>query len=248
VRQGQGGAFEVVYLVTLGPRTMIRNFTMQYGAYPDGGPGLVESATELGLQPERAATAQRVIDFTQKAIQHLHNHGYPDAALDRRRVIVDLSASRADVTLFIATGERYLFGPLLVENEGGRTYPDYVRQLAEIVPGTVYSRAQVDATADALRATGLFSGIDISPAQAEGGALPQRIELTEREAARRQMVDQRGRGRDRELGAPQSPGPGGKADARALDCRDRTGGDGRFPQAGFSPARPEPARRHRDRA
>jgi len=182
VRQGQGGAFEVVYLVTLGPRTMIRNFTMQYGEYPDGGPGLVESATELGLQPERAATAQRVIDFTQKAIAHLHNHGYPDAALDRRRVIVDLSASRADVTLFIAAGERYLFGPLLVENEGGRTYPDYVRQLAEIVPGTVYSRAQVDATADALRATGLFSGIDISPAQAEGGALPQRIELTEREA------------------------------------------------------------------
>lgn len=181
VRQGQGGTFEVVYLVALGPRTMIRSFTMQYIDYPDGAAGLVEEASELGLQPERAATAERVIDFTQKAIQHLHNNGYPDAALDRRRVIVDLSASRADATLFIAAGERYVFGPLLVENEGGRTDPDYVREIAEIEPGTIYSRAQVDATTDALRKTGLFSGIEISPAQAEDGALPQRIALTERE-------------------------------------------------------------------
>ena len=182
VRQGQGGAFEVVYLAVLGPRTMIRSFTMRYSGHPDGGPGLVEDATELGLQPERAATAQRVIDFTQKAIQHLHNNGYPDAKLDRRRVIVDLSASRADATLFITAGERYLFGPMLVTNEGGRTNEDYVRELATIEPGAIYSRAQVDATTEALRKTGLFSGIAISSGEAENGALPQRVELTEREA------------------------------------------------------------------
>jgi translocation and assembly module TamA len=182
VRQGQGGAFEVVYLAVLGPRTMIRSFTMRYSGHPDGGPGLVEDATELGLLPERAATAQRVIDFTQKAIQHLHNNGYPEAKLDRRRVIVDLSASRADATLFITAGERYLFGPMLVTNEGGRTDEDYVRELTAIEPGTIYSRAQVDATTDALRKTGLFSGIAISSGEAEDGALPQQIELTEREA------------------------------------------------------------------
>lgn len=181
VRQAEGGSFEVVYLAVLGPRTMIRNFTMKYSGHPDGGPGLVESAVELGLQPERAATAARVIDFTQKTITHLHNNGYPDAKLDRRRVIVDLSASLADITLFITAGERYVFGPALISNEDGRTETDYVRELTTFKEGKVYSRAEVDATQDALRGTGLFSGIAISSADPEAGALPQRIELTERE-------------------------------------------------------------------
>ena len=151
VRQAEGGTFEVVYLAVLGPRTMIRNFVMKYSGHPDGGPGLVESATELGLQPERAATAARVIDFTQKTITHLHNNGYPDAKLDRRRVIVDLSASLADVTLHITAGERYVFGPALISNEDGRTETDYVRELMTFRQGEVYSRAEVDATQDALR-------------------------------------------------------------------------------------------------
>ncbi|WP_421862117.1 autotransporter assembly complex protein TamA [Parvibaculum sp.] len=182
VRQGEGGGFEVVYLVVMGPRTMIRNFIMQYSGHPDGGPGLVESASELGLQPDRAATAGRVIDFTQKAITHLHNNGYPDAKLDRRRVIVDLSASLADITLYITARERYVFGPALVSNEGGRTDPDYVRGLTAFKAGEVYDRSKVDATSEALRKTNLFAGIGISSAGPEDGALPQRIELTEREA------------------------------------------------------------------
>jgi|TARA_R100000322_G_scaffold153388_3_gene111644 translocation and assembly module TamA len=182
VRQREGGGFEVVYLVVMGPRTMIRNFTMQYSGHRQGGPGLVESASELGLKPGRAATAQRVIDFTQKAITHLHNNGYPNAKLDRRRVIVDLSANLADITLYITAHERYVFGPVLVSNEGGRTDPDYVRGLTAFKAGEVYDRSKVDATSEALRKTNLFSAIGISSAEPEDGALPQQIELTEREA------------------------------------------------------------------
>ncbi len=112
----------------------------------------------------------------------LHNNGYPEAALDRRRVIVDLSSSTARVTLHMSAGQRYVFGETRISNPDGRTDPGYVRELTTFHDGETYSRAEVDATTEALRGTGLFSGISISSGAAEGGALPQEIDLTEREA------------------------------------------------------------------
>ena len=182
VRQAQGGEFEVVYLVILGTRTMIESFDIVYSGHEGGGEGRPASGADLGLEPGKAATAQRIIDLTQKAVTVLQNNGYPEAKLDRRRVVVDLSSSRAHVTLHMSAGRRYVFGETRIGNPDGRTDPDYVRELTTFEAGETYSRAQVDKTTEALRGTGLFSGIAISSGEAEGGALPQEIELTEREA------------------------------------------------------------------
>ncbi|MEQ9151467.1 MAG: autotransporter assembly complex family protein [Parvibaculaceae bacterium] len=182
VRQAQGGDFEAVYLVILGTRTMIETFDIVYSGHEGGGEGRPASGADLGLEPGKAATAQRIIDLTQKAVTTLQNNGYPQAQLDRRRVVVDLSSSEAHVTLHISAGQRYVFGETRIGNPDGRTNPAYVRELLTFQQGETYSRAEVDETTEALRATGLFSGISVSSGDPEGGALPQEIELTEREA------------------------------------------------------------------
>ncbi len=179
VRQAAGGDFNVVYVVALGPRMMIRSFKIDYSDYPAGGEALPETGAELGLEPERAAKADRIIDLTTGALARLYNSGYPDAKLDRRRVIVDLSSNLADVTLYMTAGPRYRF--ILVSNEDGRTDPDYVRMLTAFEPGNIYDRSEVDDTTERLRDSGLFTGISISSgAPAADGTLPQHIDLTER--------------------------------------------------------------------
>ncbi|MCF8469994.1 MAG: autotransporter assembly complex protein TamA [Parvibaculum sp.] len=181
VRQAAGGDFNVVYVVALGPRMMIRSFKIVYSDYPAGGEALPETGAELGLEPERAAKAERIIDLTTGALARLSNSGYPDAKLDRRRVIVDLSSNLADITLYMTAGPRYRFGDILVSNEDGRTDQDYVRMLTAFEPGTTYDRRKVDDTTERLRESGLFTGISISSgAPTADGMLPQQIDLTER--------------------------------------------------------------------
>lgn len=180
VRQAQGGAFEVVYFVSLGTRTMIERFDISYSDYPGGGDGRPATGTELGLVPNRAATADRVIELTQKAIATLQNSGYPEAKLDRRRVVIDISSHQGRVTLYMTAGPRFVFGETRIGNPEGRTDPAYVRELSTIREGAIYDRSEVDRTVEALRGTGLFSGISVTSAETEDGALPQDIALTER--------------------------------------------------------------------
>ncbi|MFN4353495.1 autotransporter assembly complex protein TamA [Parvibaculum sp.] len=180
VRQAQGGAFEVVYFVSLGTRTMIDRFDITYSDYPGGGDGRPATGAELDLVPNRAATADRVIDLTQKALNTLHNNGYPEAKLDRRRVVIDISSHQGRVTLYMTAGPRFVFGETRIGNPEGRTDPSYVRSLATMREGAIYDRSEVDRTVEALRGTGLFSGISVTSAEAEGDVLPQQIELSER--------------------------------------------------------------------
>ncbi|MCW5725845.1 autotransporter assembly complex family protein [Parvibaculum sp.] len=183
VREAAGGGFDVIYHVVTGQRAMIRSFAISYPDLPDGADGLPQDGAALGLQPERAARAQRIIDLTNAAVRHLTDHGYPDAKLANRRVVVDLSSHQADVTLDIEAGPKMIFGPVLVRNEGGRTKADYVRALSKIEPGAVYDRSAVDATMEALRGTGLFESVAVAAGErAADGAAPQEIELTERPA------------------------------------------------------------------
>lgn len=180
VRQAQGGNFEVVYFVSLGTRTMIERFEITYSDYASGGDGRPSTGAELGLLPNRAATADRVIELTQKALAHLHNNGYPEAKLDRRRVIIDILSHQGRVTLYMTAGQRFVFGETRIGNPDGRTDPEYVREISTMREGEIYDRSEVDRTVEVLRSTGLFSGISITSAEAENGSLPQQIELSER--------------------------------------------------------------------
>jgi translocation and assembly module TamA len=80
----------------------------------------------------------------------------------------------------MTAGPRYVFGETLIGNPEGRTDPGYVRELSTMREGAIYDRSEVDRTVDALRGTGLFSGISVTSGEAADGALPQHIDLSER--------------------------------------------------------------------
>lgn len=186
-----GGRFDLTYRVTLGPRTMIHSFVIVYADHPGDEATLIKDATALGLKPQRAARAQRIIDLTSDALIWLQNHGHPTPKLEKREVIVDLAAKVADITLTINAGAPKRFGNLVIDNhahDGGppSTAPDYIQSLAAFSPGDLYDRRKADATIGALRQTSLFSQVSIEVVDADDKTQVDRLTpnliLAERES------------------------------------------------------------------
>lgn len=186
-----GGRFDLTYRVTLGPRTMIHSFVIVYADHPGDEATLIKDATALGLKPQRAARAQRIIDLTSDALIWLQNHGHPTPKLEKREVIVDLAAKVADITLTINAGAPKRFGNLVIDNhahDGGApsTAPDYIQSLAAFSPGDLYDRRKADATIGALRQTSLFSQVSIEVVDADDKTQVDRLTpnliLAERES------------------------------------------------------------------
>lgn len=185
IEEGKGGRFDLTYRVTLGPRTMIRSFTIIYADNPSDAASLPHDATPLGLKPNRSVRAQRVIDLTRDALTYLENHGHPRPKLDERKVIVDLSTHLADVTLTITAGEPKRFGEIVVSNKNakdieGRTSAEYVRSLAKFKPGELYDRRKADATVKALRQTSLFDQVSIDLQDEADDRVAPQLTLAER--------------------------------------------------------------------
>ncbi len=184
IEEASGGGFALTYRVTLGPRTMIRSFTILYSDHPRDEADLIGDATALGLKPNRAARAQRIIDLTGDALTWLENHGHPTPKLVKREVIVDLAAQVADITLTINAGEPKYFGALRLKNESaeeaGRTKTDYIEDLAAFKEGDLFDRRKADETVANLRGTGLFDQVAIDIVDADGNRVTPDLTLTER--------------------------------------------------------------------
>ncbi len=179
IEEAQGGRFDVAFRVTPGPRTTIRSFIIHYADSPSDLSSLPRDGSTLGLKADRTARAQRVVDLTAAAMSFLENHGHPRPTLAERKVIVDLTAHKADVTLTIKAGPPERFGDLTISNEG-RTKDDYVRSLATFKPGDTYNRSKADATVSALRKTGLFDRVTLDSVDTPDDTVPQKLTLTER--------------------------------------------------------------------
>tara|TARA_R110000868_G_scaffold100968_10_gene277976 strand:- start:5042 stop:6997 length:1956 start_codon:yes stop_codon:yes gene_type:complete len=185
IEEATGGSFNLIYRVTLGPRTMIRSVNFIYADHPSDEVTLLHDAVPLGLKPNRAARAQRVIDLTGDALTWLENHGHPTPKLVKREVIVDMAAHVADITLTITAGEPRYFGAMRLKNENaeqeaGRTKSDYIEGLAAFKEGDLYDRRKADETVAALRGTGLFDQVAIEIVDAGGNRVTPDVTLSER--------------------------------------------------------------------
>ncbi|MES1989357.1 MAG: autotransporter assembly complex family protein [Pseudomonadota bacterium] len=185
IEEAQGGRFELTYRVTLGPRTMIESFLIEYADHPSDEATLPHDGKPLGLKSGRAARAQRIIDLTGDALTWLENHGHPHPKLDSRNVIVDMAAHQARVTLIIIAGPPQVFGALAINNKtaGGeptRTDEAYIQSLATFKAGDLYDRRKADETIAALRQSNLFDQVAIDVAPAPGPAVTPALSLSER--------------------------------------------------------------------
>lgn len=117
------------------------------------------SGLRVGARLDHAAYEKLKADLQRTA----REEGFLDAQLERHEMLVDPAQHSAEITLTLATGERYEFGPLEIEQEAiDRALLDgFVR----FAPGQPYRPARLRATQFALEDSGYFENVTVSPGE-----------------------------------------------------------------------------------
>jgi translocation and assembly module TamA len=89
------------------------------------------------------------------------NHGYLDARLTRRELVVDPDNHQADARITLDTGGRYRFGELRIEQDV--IDPDLLQGFVRFEAGQTYSQESLRSTQYALEDSYYFSEVTVAP-------------------------------------------------------------------------------------
>lgn len=153
---------QVKLVLTPGPRFTIGQTTVSYsgGPVPDWAPLTLEP---VGLATGAPAVTKDVLAAVQRLPRELQDKGYPYAQIKSTRYIADLSTQTLDATIDVSPGALVHMGPLVVNGAQGVNHA-YLDTFVNWKDGDVWDEARVDAFREALRQTGLFTGIEVGPA------------------------------------------------------------------------------------
>ncbi len=151
---------------------------------PEPTPDVVRTArAELGLEPGRPGRAADVIAAEGRIIATLASEGYPDAAVQPRRVVVDHAGFTVAPTYRIASGRLVRLDGVRVETPGP-TNPEWVAALAPWREGDRYDPEQVAELERRLLETGVYDGVAVAltplDQTLEDGTRPVIVTLTDR--------------------------------------------------------------------
>jgi translocation and assembly module TamA len=115
------------------------------------------STVKPGTRLEHTAYERLKLELLRSA----QERGYLDANLERHELLVDPEARTADVHVALATGGRYQFGKILIEQNAisDRLFAGYLR----FAEGQPYSPERVRSTQFALEDSNYFSTISVLP-------------------------------------------------------------------------------------
>jgi len=173
-------------LVTLTVQPGQRYLLTSYKVLTDGGAGddgVAVALSELGLTLEMPAVAVSIVGANDLLLARMAERGYPFAAIEDRRVVVDHDRQAVDVTVDLALGPLSRFGDAQIVGAEDVDHGLITRRI-QWRRGAVYDSAKVGFTRDALRATQLFDSVRIDNADTvdADGNLPMTITVTERAA------------------------------------------------------------------
>ena len=148
-----------------------------------------EAADDLGFEPVRAQNAirtgdvlrhDRYEDLRNRLTRIAADRGYFDADLHTRRIEVDRDTRTATIRLHMDSGERYLLGPVTIEQDFLR--PEFVQRMVPFTEGEPYSSARIIALQRNLSDSGYFSGVRVRPRRenAADRQVPVTVELEPR--------------------------------------------------------------------
>jgi translocation and assembly module TamA len=186
---GEGDTPGAIVRVTPGPRSAIGKVTLVWDdAAPDPD---TEAAAEkaVALAPGAPGRAADVLAAEGRVSAALRKHGYADAAVRPRRVVVDHADHVLEPTFHFAAGPLVRLGGLKIVSQG-RTRAKWFGMLAPWKKGDIYDPAQVARFEQRLRDAGVFNSVTVSLATPDqtvdglrpvvvsvGDRLPHRIEL-----------------------------------------------------------------------
>ncbi len=127
------------------------------------GEGLPRSLADAGLPPDSPAEAGRVLDAVDRVVKMFQDKGYPFAAADATRYVVDHGARRLEAEVRVNPGFYAVMGDIRAKGRSGVT-DRYLRALRTWKPGEPWNQKKVEDFRDRLRQSGLFRSIDLAPA------------------------------------------------------------------------------------
>ncbi len=135
---------------------------------------------DLGIIYNTAALPKMIIDAEKALIQLMAKKGFPLGRIVKRNVVADHATKTVEVTLFVDSGPRVLFGPI---NITGNVDVDeaFIRKKIAWCEGDLYKPRLIERTQLALESSGLFSSATITPSDEldDDGRIATNIELIE---------------------------------------------------------------------
>jgi len=180
--EGEDAPVAVVH-ITPGPRFVLAAPEIQWvAAEPE--PEVIQTArAEIALAPGDPGRAADVIAGEGRIIASLTRQGYPDAATQPRRVVVDHRLLTVAPTYNISAGPLVRLDGVRLETRGP-TNPDWVVGLAPWREGERYDPEQVAELERRLLETGVYDGVAVALTAADqttaDGNRPVVVTLTDR--------------------------------------------------------------------
>ncbi len=120
--------------------------------------------SDVGLAPGAPAEADAVLDAVDRVRDAFRNNGYPFAEIASTRYTLDNAARSLEVDVRVKTGAFSRLGEVRIHGESS-VKQAYLASMRTWKPGQPWSEKSVGEFREKLRASGLFSSIEISPAK-----------------------------------------------------------------------------------
>ncbi|MEJ8574886.1 autotransporter assembly complex family protein [Microbaculum marinum] len=175
------GPVPVVVRVEAGPQFVFGVIELADAATGQPPAPLPIDVSALGLAPGTPARAALVLTAEGRIVDQMQDLGYPLARVASRRAVADHSNDTLDVTFFLEPGRQANLGT--VEVRGATSVdPQFVEHMANVKPGTRYSRQEVERIRDEVARLDIFQSVRIIEGDSVGpdGTIPLIIQVDER--------------------------------------------------------------------
>jgi translocation and assembly module TamA len=138
------------------------------------------SLSDIGVQLNKPAQTEAILDAELKTLQRLSECGYPLAKIESREVLIDGKTKTVRVYLHVKTGQRAEFGPTTIVGTK-RVKPRFIKQKLQWKEGEEYDSSLVEKTQNSLIDTGLFNSVLITHEEtlSSQGEIPLKVEVHE---------------------------------------------------------------------
>src|SRR3984957_15587077 len=179
---GEGDAPTPIVRVTPGPRSLLTKTELVWDGLPPDSQTEAAAEKVVALAPGTPGRAADVLAAEGRVEAELRKHGYADAVVRPRQVVVDHQDHSLQPTFHFEAGSLVRLDGLKVVSQG-RTRRQWIAGLAPWKKGDVYDPRQVAKLEQRLRDAGVFNSVTValSPAdEAVDGLRPVVVSVADR--------------------------------------------------------------------
>lgn len=173
----QDNTIETRYVVEAGPLFSIQAHRIEYADRQNAARPM--SFSDIGVETTHEATGTALKQLQDALIDHLRNHGFPEAIASARTVDADFSSHTGVARFRVTSGPHAAYGS--VEITGNKkTSANYIRAYRPYQDGAEVSAKELTAYQSALSKTGLFNSVSVAAGVPDPeGIAPVLVSVTE---------------------------------------------------------------------